>query len=165
MRESTRPRTNLPDGSASALRAFATLFALASFALVGCEGSACEGDCVCRGAECACPSSGDCRVDCAGDCDLACTGSGNCDFTCGAGCLATCPGSGECLVDVGVGSRVTCTGSGNCDVACAGDCVVECPGSGDCVMRCAPGAVCTFERCESPMECPDGVSVCGGRCP
>jgi hypothetical protein len=132
----------------------------------GCHGSECEGDCECRGTECQCPSSGDCLVDCAADCDLACTGSGDCDFVCGPDCAASCPGSGMCLLDVGAASSVSCTGSGGCDVACHGDCTVDCPGSGVCVARCAEGAVCTFDRCSGEVvECPGRVQVCNGSCP
>jgi hypothetical protein len=139
---------------------------VAAAALSACDGSECEGDCVCRGTECQCPDSGDCRVDCAADCNLACTGSGDCDFACGDGCVATCPGSGFCAVEVGVAGSVDCTGSGNCNVVCHGDCTVGCPGSGDCTVRCAEGATCNLDRCSGTItECPDRVQVCGGGCP
>src|SRR5690606_9937169 len=65
-----------------------------------------SGDAVCQGSECQCPGSGDCQVDCRGDCDLACAGSGDCDFLCGDGCETTCSGSGECLLGVGDASTV-----------------------------------------------------------
>jgi hypothetical protein len=143
-----------------------SLLAAGLLLAAGCDASACEGDCECAGADCVCPATGDCLIDCTADCDLQCAGSGSCDFVCGPGCLAECTGSGSCVVDVGEASRVDCTGSGDCDVACHGDCTVSCPGSGDCVVRCDPGVDCTVERCEGPFtECPDGVVVCGGACP
>jgi hypothetical protein len=148
------------------LQTLGAVIGLGIAALVaGCDGGACEGDCACSGAECVCPSSGDCLIDCAGGCDLQCAGSGDCDFVCGAGCVADCTGSGACVLDVGAGSSVACTGSGGCDVACHGDCEVSCPGSGECIVRCDPGAECVLDRCESPVTCPDGVVVCHGACP
>lgn len=133
--------------------------------LSGCDGGACDGDCVCAGAECVCPSTGDCLIDCSDTCDLQCAGSGDCDFVCGPACLADCTGSGACVMDVGAGSSVNCTGSGGCDVACHGDCTVSCPGSGQCIVRCDSGADCVLDRCDSPVECADGVVVCNGACP
>jgi hypothetical protein len=134
------------------------------------DGGGARGDVVCSGSECQCPSTGDCAVDCVGDCALACTGSGDCGFSCGAGCDASCPGSGLCIVDVGHQSTVSCTGSGGCDVVCHGDCVVECPGSGDCVVHCAENDegdpfACEITRCENVEVCDDGVQVCNARCP
>ena len=143
----------------------ALVFALAVTA-AGCDGSVCEGDCECVGADCVCPASGDCLIDCTADCDLQCAGSGSCDFMCGPSCATACTGSGECVVDVGDLSTVRCTGSGDCDVSCAGDCTVSCPGSGDCLVRCLPGFDCLVEDCGSgAAECPDGVIVCGAACP
>lgn len=105
------------------------------------EGPTCE----CDGADCVCPSSGDCAIFCVADCDLQCAGSGSCDFDCGPGCDVACTGSGNCVLTVGDGSTVDCTGAGDCDVACRGDCDVRCPGSGECVVHCEPGAVCTTD--------------------
>ncbi len=143
--------------------------ALLTFSAASCgDDDECVGACECRGAECVCPSTGDCLVQCVADCDLQCAGSGACDFECGDGCAASCTGSGECEVDVGAASTVSCTGSGDCDVACHGDCTVRCPGSGDCILRCEAGADCTMEACASDVtECPDGrTRICGGTaCP
>lgn len=127
----------------------------------------CVGACECRGAECVCPSSGDCAILCAADCDLQCAGSGNCDFECGDGCIADCTSSGLCQVDVGHASTVQCTGSGDCDIACHGDCTVRCPGSGDCIMRCEPDSTCNMEACSGEVtDCGGGISICGGTaCP
>ncbi|WP_437293043.1 hypothetical protein [Sorangium sp. So ce426] len=105
------------------------------------EGPTCE----CNGAECICPSSGDCAIFCTAECGLQCAGSGSCDFDCGPDCDIACTGSGNCTLTVGHGSTVDCTGSGDCDVVCKGDCDVRCPGSGDCVVHCEPGAVCTTD--------------------
>jgi hypothetical protein len=140
---------------------------MVALALVaGCGGDECEGACECTGSSCACPDSGDCLVDCVGDCDLQCSGSGNCDFACGAGCVASCTGSGDCLVAVGDDSSVSCPGQGGCDVRCAGDCSVSCPGSGVCTVDCEPGSVCEISGCNSaPASCPDDIQVCGGPCP
>jgi hypothetical protein len=133
---------------------------------LGCgDDQSAQGDVVCNGTECQCPGTGDCEVDCQSDCDLMCTGSGNCDFTCGAGCEASCPGSGACLLDVGDESSVICTGSGGCEVTCRGDCTVECPGSGVCITRCDEGFNCEITRCEDVVSCPGGVQVCNGACP
>lgn len=134
---------------------------------LGCGGDGdCEGACECSGAECICPSTGDCTIDCGDDCDLQCAGSGNCDFFCGADCLAACTGSGECSVSVGEDSTVRCTGSGDCDVACDGDCVVECPGSGTCIVRCEPGLSCSITNCSGNVQsCPNDIQVCNGSCP
>jgi len=147
-------RTTLALGAALLLAAFT--------ASCGDE-EECVGDCECRGADCICPASGDCAVNCVADCDIQCAGSGNCDFECGAGCLAECTSSGECEVDVGAGSRVECTASGNCDIACHGDCTVRCSGSGDCILRCDLGASCNMESCSGEVtECADGITqICG----
>jgi hypothetical protein len=135
-------------------------------ALVSCGGGGTQGEVECSGADCVCPGTGDCLVDCISDCNLQCAGSGRCDFECGAGCDVACTGSGPCIVTVGDDSNVSCPGSGGCDVACNGDCNVACPGSGDCIVRCAPGAVCNISMCSgSVTSCPDGISVCGGPCP
>ena len=138
-----------------------------SLAACGSDGE-CDGACECEADACICPSTGDCAVDCIGDCDLQCAGSGDCDFHCVDGCLAACTGSGHCLVDVGDDSAVDCTGSGGCEVICHGDCSVACPGSGECVVHCDPDleAACDFDSCSgSVVECPDGVLVCNGDCP
>ena len=149
--------------------ALAAVLLLPAYALApGCgDDEGCEGACECVGADCVCPSTGDCAVNCIDACDLQCAGSGNCDFECGGGCLASCTGSGECEVDVGGSSTVECTGSGDCDVACHGDCTVRCPGSGDCIVRCDPDADCNMESCSgSVTDCGDGVSICGtAACP
>lgn len=137
------------------------------FALLACgdDDTHTAGDVACNGSECQCPSTGDCRVDCARECDLSCTGSGDCDFQCGEACEASCPGSGACVVAVGHGSSVDCSGSGGCDVSCSGDCSVDCPGSGECIVRCAQDADCSLMRCENPTECSQHVWACNGPCP
>lgn len=123
-------------------------------------------DCECNGNECICPSTGDCAILCAAECDLQCAGSGSCEFDCGPDCAASCTGSGNCDIEVGSGSIVSCTGSGDCDVTCHGDCTVRCPGSGTCTIFCDPEVVCDFESCSGNVEtCPDGVQVCQGSCP
>lgn len=132
--------------------------------LAACGGDGAEGDVECSGAECVCPGTGDCLVDCTADCDLQCAGSGSCDFLCGADCDVACTGSGACVVTVGDGGFVACPGSGGCDVVCDGDCDVECPGSGECLVQCAPGAICSLSRC-SPVSCPNDIDVCNGPCP
>lgn len=120
----------------------------------------------CRGTACVCPSAGDCRVNCVGDCNLQCAGSGLCDFTCGPSCKTACTGSGPCVVAVGDDSEVNCTGSGGCDVACTADCAVNCPGSGLCVARCKPGTTCKIDKCSGAVKtCPNGVLACNGDCP
>lgn len=140
---------------------------LAAVALPACgHDDVCEGACECSGLDCACPSSGDCYVDCISDCNLDCSGSGDCEFECGPGCDVACTGSGECLVSVGDESTISCPGSGGCDVFCDGDCSVSCPGSGVCYLECVPGAICELTNCsDTVMSCPDDISVCGGGCP
>jgi hypothetical protein len=135
-----------------------------------CEiGSPLEGPtCECSGADCVCPSSGDCAINCIEGCNLQCAGSGSCDFFCIAGCNTECTGSGNCFVNVGDGSNVACTGSGDCDVLCEGECSVTCPGSATCTVGCAPNTTCsiTIDKCSgSVTDCPDGVKVCNGGCP
>jgi hypothetical protein len=121
--------------------------------------------CDCTGAECVCPSAGDCAIHCVDACSLQCAGSGSCIFDCAEDCQVACTGSGNCTVDVGPGSTVDCTGSGDCDVDCLGDCDVSCPGSATCTVHCLEGSICTLENCPSEVaECPNGVSVCNGAC-
>ena len=150
------------------LRQGLIVFVGALGAFMGCgddEDGRVRGDAVCSGTECQCPGTGDCEIECRGDCDLACTGSGDCAFSCGAQCEAACPGSGACIVDVGGASSVSCSGSGGCDVTCRGDCTVDCPGSGPCTVRCAAGSDCELTRCEDVVTCSDGIQVCNGACP
>lgn len=137
---------------------------LAAAAIQGC-GDDSSGEFECRGSDCVCPSSGDCRIDCAGECDLRCAGSGACDFSCGDDCDVACTGSGPCAVSIGDAGDVACTGSGGCDVACGGDCAIDCPGSGACIARCEPGFTCTLQCPEGAASCPDGVQVCNRPCP
>lgn len=128
------------------------------------EGSTCE----CSGADCVCPSSGDCAINCVEGCNLQCAGSGSCDFFCAAGCNTECTGSGNCDIDVGDDSNVACTGSGDCDVTCAGKCKVTCPGSATCTVGCAPNTTCTItiDKCSGEVQdCAGGVKVCNGSCP
>ncbi len=126
----------------------------------------CFGDCVCYGAECDCPDSGDCEVHCGDDCDLTCSGSGDCDFVCDVACQVSNPGSGETWADVLAGSSISCTGSGDCYITCHGDCTVDCPGSAVCTVHCLDGGVCTFDRCDDePVDCDGVTSVCNGGCP
>jgi hypothetical protein len=139
-------------------------------AITGCNGddryAGSGGEFECSGAECVCPSSGDCRIHCLDACDLQCAGSGACDFICDDGCNVSCTGSGSCVVSVGDDSTVSCPGSGGCDVDCNGDCTIDCPGSGDCIARCEPGFACSIERCSgNVIDCPNGVKVCNGACP
>jgi hypothetical protein len=144
----------------------ALLIAAAVGTISGCSGS--SGDFECRGSACVCPSSGDCNVNCLGDCNLQCAGSGACGFTCGAGCVSACTGSGPCGVEVGAGSMISCTGSGGCDVICHGNCTIRCPGSGECAGACAPdspGCVIEIQQCNGQVnQCAAGAKVCGGNC-
>lgn len=150
------------------LRALSSLALLVLWGALACDGTPdeCVGDCVCSGAECTCPDSGDCIVHCGDDCDLSCTGSGNCDFVCDVACTVGCRSSGDCLVDVRADSSVSCTGSGDCEVTCHGDCSVDCPGSGVCLVRCLDGGFCDVSSCDGEVvECDPETLVCGGACP
>lgn len=156
-------------GTSSWLGYLGVTILLATFATAGCDHpdeGGCVGDCICTGAECVCPDSGDCEVHCGDDCDLACTGSGSCDFICDVACQVSNPSSGEMWADVLAGSFISCTGSGDCYITCHGDCSVECPGSGVCTEYCLDGGICYISRCDDEVEmCADGTtSVCGGSC-
>lgn len=141
-----------------------------SYGGTGCDpdpDEGCYGDCICYGAECVCPDSGDCEVHCGDSCDLSCTGSGNCDFICDVACNVSCSSSGECWSDVLAGSAISCTGSGDCYITCHGDCSVHCPGSGVCTLYCLDEGICDITGCNDEVEvCADGTtSVCGSACP
>lgn len=116
------------------------------------------GPCTCDADACVCPDSGDCEIDCVGDCSMKCEGAQACDFVCaGPSCFVECTGSELCDVTIEVRGEVRSSGSGDCEITCTGPCR-RVRGSGFCGLACSPDDP---GETLMPSECTDGRTACG----